>query len=351
MMEGIINLSNGVSYTGHWHGEKTECSGEMIFYTGMGNLLEFISDPAVKGKIVLATYPNILNSYIDQEKLESDDIQISGLVIQQEYGEFSGSIKKWLTVFKEKCIPVMTGMDTRSIIKQLLKVGEAPVSMKANEGDLISSAKKVKELSTSTYKTINSNGKTHVVLIDFFVKKSLIKWLIQSDYKITIVPAEVTAEKVKALKPDGIVFSGGTGNPSSYKNCFQEYRKIAEEFPTMAFGLGHQILAEAFGANVEKMKWGHRSFKHPIVHVESKEVYMSNQNHCYSVLEEGLEATGFNITYQSIQDKSIEGLSHKIFPITTYQFHPDGKNPKLEKIIKRAFSNQVKQAKGVNIYA
>jgi len=94
MMEGIINLSNGVSYTGHWHGEKTECSGEMIFYTGMGNLLEFISDPAVKGKIVLATYPNILNSYIDQEKLESDDIQISGLVIQQEYGEFSGSIKK-----------------------------------------------------------------------------------------------------------------------------------------------------------------------------------------------------------------------------------------------------------------
>ncbi|MBS4199098.1 carbamoyl phosphate synthase small subunit [Bacillus sp. FJAT-49732] len=351
MMEGMIKLANGVTYTGHWHGDETECSGEMVFFTGMGNFLEFISDPAMKGKIVLATYPSILNSFIDQEKLESEDIQVAGLVIQQEYGKSSLSVKKWLTIFKEKCIPVMTGMDTRSIIKQLLKVGETPVFMKANEVDGKSTVKRSKVMSSFSYQTINPNGKSHIALIDFSVKKSLMKWLIQSDYKVTIVPAEITAEKMKALNPDGIVFSGGAGNPSNWKKYFPEYKEIAKEYPTMAFGLGHQILAEAFGAYIEKMKWGHRSFKHPIMHVESKEVYMSNQNHGYEVSEEGLEDAGFNISFQSIQDQSIEGLTHKMYPIATYQFHPDGKNPKLETIIKYAFSNQLRQAKGENIYA
>ncbi|MCR2822880.1 carbamoyl phosphate synthase small subunit [Lederbergia panacisoli] len=351
MMEGMIKLANGVTYTGHWHGEKTECSGEMIFYTGMGNFIEFISDPAIKGKIVLATYPSILNSFMDKEKLESEDIQLAGLVIQQEYGEASLSIRKWLNIFKEKYIPVMTGMDTRSIIKQLLKEGETLVSMRAKEVDITSKSKKHTSMSSPGYKTFNPNGKTHIALIDFAVKNSLIKWLLESDYKITIVPNSTNAANIIKLNPDGVVFSGGTGNPSNWKLFFPQYREIAKEYPTIGFGLGHQIIAEAFGANIKKMKWGHRSFKHPIMHVETNEVYMSNQNHGYEVLEEGLESAGFEISFQSIQDQSIEGLSHNNYSIATYQFHPDGKNQKLEMLIKHAFSNQLKQSKGENIYA
>ncbi|MBW8349011.1 carbamoyl phosphate synthase small subunit [Bacillus sp. IITD106] len=350
-MEGMITLANGVTYTGHWHGEKTECSGEMIFFTGMGNFLEFISDPAVNGKIVLATYPSILNSFMDQEKLESKDLQVAGLVVQQEYGEFSASIKKWLNIFKEKCIPVMTGMDTRSIIKQLIKVGETPVSMKANEVDVIHPVKQHNGLAPLHYKIINPNGKTHIALIDFSVKSSLIKWFSNADYKITIVPPDITVEKIKTLNPDGIVFSGGSGNSSNWKQFYPEYKEISKHYPTMAFGLGHQIVAEAFGAKIEKMKWGHRNFKHPIMHMESSEVFMSNQNHGYEVREEGLEDSGFMVSFQSIQDQSIEGLSHKIYPISTYQFHPNGKNPKLEMIITEAFTNQLKLTKGENIYA
>ncbi|MBS4217614.1 carbamoyl phosphate synthase small subunit [Bacillus sp. FJAT-49711] len=351
-MEGMIKLANGVTYTGHWHGEKTECHGEMIFYTGMGNFIEFISDPAIKGKIVLATYPSILNSFMDKEKLESEDIQLAGLVIQQEYGEASLSVEKWLSVFKEKYIPVMTGMDTRSIIKQLLKEGETFVSMRANEVIITNQAKSRKlMMSSPVHKTVNSNGKTHIVVMDFALKNSLIKWLLESGYKITIVPAQTTAADIKKINPDGVVFSGGTGNPSNWKAFFPEYLKIAKEYPTIGFGLGHQILAKAFGVHIKKMKWGHRSFKHPIMHMETNEVYMSNQNHGYEVSEDGLESAGFNISFQSIQDRSIEGLSHNNYPIATYQFHPDGKNQKLETIIKYAFSTQLKQAKGENIYA
>jgi len=223
--------------------------------------------------------------------------------------------------------------------------------MKAHEANITLTAKKRKYMPSFGYRTINPRGKTHITLIDFSVKNSLINWLVESDYKITIVPARTSAADIKALNPDGLVFSGGTGNPSSWKKYFPEYMEIAKEYPTMAFGLGHQILAEAFGAHIAKMKWGHRSFKHPIMHLESNEVYMSNQNHGYSVMEEGLEEAGYNISFQSIQDRSIEGLTHKKYPIATYQFHPDGKNPKLESIIKNAFSYQLKQAKGENIYA
>ncbi|MBS4194123.1 carbamoyl phosphate synthase small subunit [Lederbergia citri] len=351
MMEGMITMANGVTYTGHWHGQKTECSGEMIFFTGMGNFSEFISDPAVKGKIVLATYPSILNSFMDQEKFESKDLQIAGLVVQQEYRGSSSSLNKWLSIFKEKCIPVMMGMDTRSIIKQIIKVGETPVSMKANEVDVSYPTTQNNGIAPLSYEIINPKGKTHIALIDFSVKNSLIKWFSKEDYKITIVPTDITLEKIKTMNPDGIVFSGGTGNPSNWKQFYPEYKEISKHYPTMAFGLGHQILAEAFGAKIEKMKWGHRCFKHPIMHMESNEVYMSNQNHGYEVTEEGLKDSGFSISFQSIQDRSIEGLSHKNYPIATYQFHPDGKNPKLEMIIKDAFTNQLKLTKGENIYA
>src|SRR5690606_4048996 len=107
------------------------------------------------------------------------------------------SIKKWLNIFKEKCIPVMTGMDTRSIIKQLIKVGETPVSMKANEVDVIHPVKQHNGLAPLHYKIINPNGKTHIALIDFSVKSSLIKWFSNADYKITIVPPDITIEKIK----------------------------------------------------------------------------------------------------------------------------------------------------------
>ncbi|MBS4221857.1 carbamoyl phosphate synthase small subunit [Lederbergia citrea] len=350
-MEGTLKLANGSVYTGHWHGNINECSGELIFYTGMSNFLEFLTDPVVKDKIILATYPGVLNCQIDENKFESKDFQLAGLITQQEWINPANAESKLMTTFQKNNIPVLTGMDTRTIMKQLLKTGEMPACMSTNQLNYVNISDKKNKSEHLQKQIINPTGKKHLVVIDFGVKNSLIRWLVQFNYKLTIVPGETTAASIRKINPDGLVFSGGSGNPLHWKSYFNEYSEVAKAYPTLGFGLGHQILASAFGANIAKMKWGHRCFKHPVIHHATKLVYMTNQNHGYAIAKYGLKDSGFKPSFTAVQDGSIEGLIHENYPITTYQFHPDGKNTKLELLINDSFSHQLQQYKGENIYA
>ncbi len=350
-MKGIIQLANNKQYTGQWHGDVTHCKGQVIFYTGMGNFLEFMTDPETKGKIVVATYPGILDSHFDPSKFESDDLQLTALIIQQELFVQSEREKNWLAFFKEKGIPIMSGMDTRTIIKQLLKDGEISAKMTADHHKLEPKFDDQKSTSHEKTKVLNPTGKTNLVVLNFGIKKSLLAWLKGFHCKLTILSAETSASTIAELKPDGVIFSGGSGHPADYQQYFEDYAKVAKSYPTIAFGLGHQILALAFGANVEKMKWGHRGFKQATYHTSTQQVYLTNQNHGYHISLQNLEETGFKPSFLSVQDDDIEGLIHKDFPIATYQFHPDGTNFKLESLIKDAYFQQLEQSKGEKLYA
>jgi len=350
-MEGYLKLENGEGFTGQWHGETYICSGELIFYTGMGNFLEFMTDPAVKGKIALFSYPGILNSCFDKEKFESENVQLAGIITQQDWIPTSQSNENLMSLFLENKIPVMTGMDTRTIMKSLLEVGEMPVQMLANNKAQSNIHETNLAFAHPVKRIVNPKGEKHLVVIDFGLKNSLVKWLNHNNYRLTIVPAQISAETIRSLEPDGLVFSGGPGNPVKWKNYFKEYSEVAKNYPTIGFGLGHQILGLAFGANVEKMKGGHRCFKQPVIHTTTKLVFMSNQNHGYAISEDGLAESGFFPSFTSIQDGTIDGLIHQDYPIATYQFHPNGKNAELESVIIDSFSLQMKQYKGETIYA
>lgn len=348
-MQGSLRLANGEIFNGDWNGEIEESYGEIIHYTGMSNFLEFLTDPAIKGKIVLTTYPGILNSRLDTNKYESDHIQAAGVITQQplpyikDHDNIAG-------LCIQQDIPLLTNMDTRAIMKQLRAKGEMPAKMVANEQlkGIISSPS---AYSSYTNKVINQNGSKHIVIIDFGVKKSLINLFTAKDVKLTIVSPTMLAEDVEALKPNGIIFSGGAGNPDAWKQNYPEYRKLAEIYPTIGFGLGHQILASIFGANIIKLTRGHRSFKQPIIHTQTNQVFLSVQNHGYAVDEQSLKDTGFTISYKSIQDGTVEGLVHNQYRIITYQFHPNGINTKLESMMFHSFFQQLVQQKGVKLYA
>lgn len=350
MMHGSLKLANGDIFSGDWHGEQQESVGELIHYTGMGNFLEFLTDPAIKGKIVLSTYPGIFNCSIDEEKFESDHIQAAGIITQQIIK--ADHLKKQSIggLCLEQHIPVMSGMDTRAIMKRLQKGGEMPAYM-APKSDLKIVASNPIQKQTKKSKTFNSTGSKHVLILDFGLKQSLLSWLKSANIKATIVSPFISKEEVASMAPDGIIFSGGPGNPTSWKDQFPVFNKLAKAYPTIGFGLGHQILAAAFGAGIEKLKRGHRSFKQPIIHPETSQVFLSNQNHGYVVDEQSLKNTGFTVSYQSVHDGTVEGLEHGSYPITTYQFHPDGKNMKLESFMLNAYVHQLNQQKGEKIYA
>lgn len=349
-MEGTLSLANGKEYTGHWHGNVNTCYGEIIFFTGMTHFIEFLTDPSVKGKIIVATYPGVLHTPIDADTFKNADLQLAGLITQQETIIPVSTHHSLMELLQANNIPVMTGMDTRSIMKQVTKSGEMPAMMKSTQSTKTSV--QINQQSSNKEMKLNDHIEhKHIVVLDFGLRNSSIKWLQTLDYKITIVSAKSNLQVIQSLRPDGIIFSGGSGNPNDWNQYFEQYKKMASSYPTIGFGLGHQILAICFGASVEKMKWGHRSFRQPIIDIKTKLVYMSNQNHGYAVTHSSLKGTGLKPSFIAVQDDSIEGLVHEKYPIATYQFHLDGKNEQLETLILQLFSQQLMDNKGERLYA
>lgn len=351
-MEGSLLLANGEKFTGQWHGKPKDHIGELIYFTGMVRFQEFITDPANQGKIVIATFPGILNSELDQTKFESDQIQIGGLISQQDTSmPLNENGKSVLEIFYHENIPVLTCMDTRALIKRVIKEGEMPAVISSqHEVNHISA---VPEKITKNFGTesVIPNGEKHIVIVNFGYKKSLIQSLSQSGNKVTVVSNNIDLKLINSLNPDGIIFSGGPGNPIHWKKFFKEYKKMAMKYPTIGLGLGHQILALAFGATIEKMAAGHRNFKEAVIQTGSNKVFMSSQNHGYLVDENNLNQTGLRVSFKNVHDGTVEGLVHEQYPVATYQFHPEQTNNPLNELIFNSFFQTVNNSKGARVYA
>lgn len=349
-MKGSLMLANGERFTGQWHGKKSDFFGEIIFYTGMGRLQEFITDPANQGKMVAATFPGILNAICDKEQYESGKIQISGLIIQDDL-----SVQHHNSLYQEliaKGIPVLSGVDTRAIVKKVKYAGEMPAVLRPDSKYNLFPEDREEGISqTNKIESVIKDGKSHIVIINFGYKKSLLKMLKKAGCKVTIVPYDISKKQIDSLNPEGLIFSGGYGNPFSLEKYLNEYKQMAVSYPVLAFGLGHQVLALAFGGHVEKMRTGHRGFKEPIIDSATHKVYMSVQNHGYAVQDKQLNQNDWRISFKNVHDGTIEGLVHEQYPIATYQFHPDFYDNPLNTIVFQAFFQHLDESKGAKVYA
>lgn len=349
-MEGSLTLANGEKYEGQWLGNSHDYTDELIFYTGMVYFQEFITDPAIKGKIVVASYPGIFNCKADINRFESEKIQIGGLVISQQIPNESFDSGHILYYLGKAGVPILANVDTRTIVKKLRTIGEMPAVMSSTK-DVSHSHRAEYQQENKHKQTFNESGHKHLVMINFGMNKSLEKYFIRKNYKLTVVPNEITAKEMKTLKPDGIVFSGGPGNPAKHEAYFKEYKEIATSFPTIAFGIGYQVLALSFGGKVGKMKCGHRGFNHPVIHVDTQKVFMTKQNHGYSVIENSLENASLQVSYRNVHDGTMEGFVHEQYDLTAFQFYPDEKNNQLSSTMFQSFFEQLEQTKGATVYA
>ncbi|GGK31827.1 carbamoyl-phosphate synthase arginine-specific small chain [Caldalkalibacillus thermarum] len=335
MPAGYVKLATGEVFTGEIVGQEQPVAGEVVFNTSMTGYQEIMTDPSYAGQIVTFCYPLIGNYGIQLHDNESRKPKVAGIIVRElcnapsHYGAVQ-SMAQWL---QEQGLTALVGVDTRALVKTIrqygtvqgiIACGSPEEGMKPNVElpPPFTSSYWVDAVSTKEMITYPNSG-PHIVLVDLGMKKSILDCLLAAQCQVTVVPYSTTYEQIKALQPDGVVYSNGPGDPVALTPWLEEVRRVTQAYPTLGICLGHQVIALAYGAKTKKMKFGHRGGNHPVKDLSTGKVLITPQNHSYVVEEESVDLEQFMVAYQHVNDGTVEGLTHKHLPIYTVQFHPE----------------------------
>ncbi|GGH74646.1 carbamoyl-phosphate synthase small subunit [Pullulanibacillus pueri] len=360
-MKRQLILENGAVFVGEAFGAERVREGEVVFNTGMTGYQEILSDPSYCDQIVTMTYPLIGNYGINRDDFESIIPAVAGLIVK-EVTEVPSHWRSESTLHEmliEKGIPGLAGIDTRRLTKLIREHG----TLKGRLCNLETSIKetvqtlKTKEWLTdqvrrvSTTMSYESPGSgPRIVLVDFGMKKGILREVIRLGCDVLVVPFDTTSEEILQLHPDGIVLSNGPGDPKAVPEAIETVRHLIGKVPLFGICLGHQLLALACGANTVKMRFGHRGANHPVKDLQTGQFYMTSQNHGYAVDPESLANTDLEVTHIAINDQSIEGLRHKQHLAYSVQFHPEATpGPEDSSQLFEQFFQDVKQSKKVGV--
>ncbi|HJV44667.1 MAG TPA: carbamoyl phosphate synthase small subunit [Bacillota bacterium] len=326
-MKGYIVLSTGDIFEGELFGDQRGCSGELVFNTGMTGYQEVLTDPSYAGQIVTFTYPLIGNYGVNMLDDESIRPVCTGLVVGNlcQTPSHYQSNNTLSEIAEQYGLSGIAGVDTRAITHIIREHGLVFGKITTDPSELVPTKPatgQVAAVSTKT-KTKHSGEGPHIVMFDFGYKKSILTALLDKGCAVTVVPYNTNFKEVAELNPDGIMLTNGPGDPKEMLPHLPELKKIIEAYPTFAICLGHQIVALAYGADTDRLPYGHRGSNHPVKNLKTGKVYMTSQNHGYMVKESSINTKYLEVSYINVNDKSVEGLTHRYLPISTVQFHPE----------------------------
>ena len=327
-----LTLQNGRVFQGYAFGADGETTGELVFNTGMVGYIESLSDPSNYGQILVQTFPLIGNYGMVHADVESEKSWVSAYVVREICDEPSnfrmeGKLEEYV---KAQGVVGIYGVDTRELTKILreegtmnARISRRPLSqdelLKLQDYKIKNAVQTVSPKEEKVYG--ENNAKYRVALWNFGAKNSTIQSLLAQDCQVISLPATATAEEIAALNVDGVVLSDGPGNPEENTECIAQIQAFAGKKPILALGLGHQMLALALGAKIKKEKYGHRGSNQPIKCVENEKVYVSTQNHGYSVVKDSV--TQGVVSFINVNDGSCEGIEYADLNAIGVQFLPD----------------------------
>lgn len=333
--KGFLVLETGEAYPGVWHG-GAERAGEVVFNTSHSGYEEMATDPSYMKQILVLTAPMQGNYGIDDQVWESKQIWIEGFVCVQIQDSVADPF--WKKRLVDNSVPVMSDLDTRSLVLRLRSGGtpwgamveaqsEKEAQSKAQE--LIQNAKQIEKdwVWLASRKSVekrqggNPNGPSLAVL-DFGSKENILRELASRSRELTIFPSRTSASEILACKPNGLMLTNGPGDPQDVQVAIETVRNLVGQIPVFGICMGHQILALALGAETYKLRFGHRGSNHPIHDQLLGKIYMTSQNHGYAVEASSLPAD-VKVTQINLNDKTVAGFYSADKNVLGIQYHPE----------------------------
>ena len=346
----MLVLADGTVFRGISIGAPGHTVGEVVFNTSMTGYQEILTDPSYTKQIVTLTYPHIGNTGVNSEDVESSKVYASGLIIRDlplihSNWRSEQSLSDYLVKHN---VVAIADIDTRKLTRVLREKGAQAgciIAGEVDEAKALELAKAFPGLSgmdlakvvsvTESYEFTEGewdlasgygkleNPKFHVVAFDYGVKRNILRMLVARGCRVTVLPAQATAEQVLALKPDGVFLSNGPGDPQPCDYAISAIKQIVETgIPTFGICLGHQLLALASGAKTIKMKFGHHGANHPVQDLDDKRVFITSQNHGFAV-DAGSLPAHVRTTHVSLFDGSLQGIERTDKPAFSFQGHPE----------------------------
>ncbi len=357
-MQAILALEDGRIFRGQGHGHPGECQGEVVFNTSLTGYQEIATDPSYAGQIVVLTNPQIGNYGTNHADNEAARPFIEGLIVR----EFSAISSNWRSeqvtdeYMERYAVPVLAEIDTRALVRHLRTFGVMRGVISTTESNpdvLVHKARNIRKMdgtdlarvvSTKTpyefdaqdprsqmgdpllsnpIKATPLQKQFNVIAYDFGIKQNILRMLTREDCRVTVVPAQTTADEVLALKPDGVFLSNGPGDPEPVDYAVRAIRSLMGRVPVFGICLGHQLCGLALGGRTYKLKFGHHGGNHPVRNNATGKVEITAHNHNFAVDPDSINSNEVELTHVDLNDQTLEGLRHKTLPLFSVQYHPE----------------------------